>query len=86
MLASLGAVEDDDDNDDDLIPESDKLHIINDPDLVLRAAIEFERTGIIPRREDIENIDVTWERDVYAVAKYRNWTREGLEGDDTDNT
>lgn len=86
MLASLGEDDEDDGEYDELTPESDRLRITNDPDLVLRAAIEFERTGIIPRREDIENIDVIWERDVHAVTRYRQWTKEGLEADVTDDT
>lgn len=77
---------DDSGEDDDLIPESDKLKLTNDPDLVLRAAIEFERTGIIPRREDIENIDPIWERDVYTVTNYRDSVKKMVDENEPDDT
>lgn len=45
----------------------------NDPELAIRAAIEYARTGVIPSRETVENADLEWQSDVMTAFHDLEW-------------
>lgn len=45
----------------------------NDPELAIRAAIEYARTGVIPSRETVLNTDLEWQSDVMTAMHDLEW-------------